>query len=121
MRVLLIVAIVLVICLLLAADRAVKAIRRGRRRRGVNERLAAVTAAAEAKYNQRRAATEASRALTSVMPAIHDLETRSVDKPAPRLPEFPVQAVGRADQRQVRERLGEVAERLAGQADLLRV
>src|ERR1700722_2664609 len=38
-----------------------------------------------------------------------------------RLPELPVEAVGGADERQVRERLGEVAERLAGQADLLRV
>lgn len=83
MRVLLIVAIVLVICLLLVADRAVKAIGRGRRRRDVNERLAAVAAAAQAKHDKRQAAAQASGALTSVMPAIHDLETRNVDEPAP--------------------------------------
>jgi hypothetical protein len=83
MRVLLIVAVVLVICLLFAADRAVKAIRRGLRRREVYQRLAAVAAAAEAKHKQRRAVAEASRALTSVMPAIHDLQTRHVDEPSP--------------------------------------
>lgn len=79
MRVLLPIAIVLVVALLFAADRAIKAIRRGLRRREVNERLAAVAAEAEARESKRRAATEATEALTSLMPTIHDHETRHVD------------------------------------------
>jgi cytochrome c oxidase assembly factor CtaG len=78
-HVLLIVLIVPFIVLLLAADRAVKAIRRGRRRRDANKRLTAVVAKADAKHRQRRAAAEASRALTSVIPTIHDHPTRHVD------------------------------------------
>jgi hypothetical protein len=38
-----------------------------------------------------------------------------------RSPELLVEAVGRADEGQVRERLREVAESFAGQADLLRI
>jgi hypothetical protein len=83
MRVLLAVAVVLLICLLFAADRAFKAIRRGMRRRDANERLAAVAAAAEAREQQRRAASEASGALTSVMPAIHEHDPRHVDLSSP--------------------------------------
>jgi hypothetical protein len=79
MRVLLPVAIVLFVALLFAADRAIKAIRRGLRRREVNERLAAVTAEAEARENNRRAAVEAREALTSVMPTIHEHKPRRVD------------------------------------------
>lgn len=82
MRLMLVLGIVLFVCLLLLlliADRGVKAVRRGRRRRDVNERLAAVAARAEAKETKRRAATEAREALTSVMPTIHDHETRRVE------------------------------------------
>ena len=82
-RILIAVLIVLfVCCLLLAADRAVKAIRRGLRRREANQRLAAAAAQAEAKDRQRKAAEQASGALTSVMPTIHDVDTRTVGVPA---------------------------------------
>jgi Flp pilus assembly protein TadB len=73
------VAVVLLVCLLIAADRAVKAIKRGRRLRAANERLTAAAAQAEVKDRQRRAAEQASGALTSVMPTIHDMDTRHVD------------------------------------------
>lgn len=79
MAVLLVVGIVLFVGLLFAADRAAKAIRRGLRRAEANRRLAPVAAKAEAEYEQRRAAAEASGALTSVMPTIHDHEPRHVD------------------------------------------
>lgn len=79
MRVLLIVAIVLFVGLLLVADRAVKAIRRVRRRREANRRLIAAATEAEARQQQRRSAAQASGALTSVMPTIHDLDPRRVD------------------------------------------
>jgi uncharacterized membrane protein YsdA (DUF1294 family) len=72
-------AVALFVFLLVIADRAAKAIERGRRRREVGERLAAVTAEAEARHKRRKAAAEASGALTSVMPTIHDLETRRVE------------------------------------------
>jgi hypothetical protein len=78
-RVLLIVLIVLFVGLLLAADRAVKMIRRGLRLREANRRLTAAAAEAEARDKQRRAAAEASAALTSLMPTIHDHAPRRVD------------------------------------------
>jgi hypothetical protein len=77
--VLLIVLIVLFVGSLLAADRAVKMIKRGLRRREASRRLTAAAAEAEARDRQRRAAAEASTALTSVMPTIHDRPTRHVD------------------------------------------
>ena len=83
MHVLLGVSFVLIICLMIVlvflADRVVKAVNRGRRRREANERLAAAAAVAEAKDQKRRAATEAREAITSIMPTIHDHETRHVD------------------------------------------
>jgi hypothetical protein len=78
-HVLLIVLIVLFIVLLLAADRALKGIKRVRRRADANKRLTAVVTKADAKHKQRRAAADASRALTSVIPTIHDHPTRHVD------------------------------------------
>jgi hypothetical protein len=83
-RVLIAVVIVLLVCLLLAADRAVKAIKRGLRRREANQRLAAAAAQAEAEDRQRKAAERASGALTSVMPTIYDVDTRTVGSPAHR-------------------------------------
>ena len=77
--VLLIVVIVLFVGSLFVADRAVKAIRRVRRRREANRRLIAAAAQAEARHRQRRAAAQASGALTSVMPAIGDLDPRHVE------------------------------------------
>jgi type II secretory pathway pseudopilin PulG len=77
--VLLIVVIVLFVASLWVADRALKAIRRVRRRREANRRLTAAAAQAETREGQRRAATEASGALTSLMPTIHDLPPRHVE------------------------------------------
>lgn len=76
------VAIVLFVGLLFAADRTVKAGKRVRRRKEANRRLVAAAAVAVAKHRQRTAAVEASGALTSVMPTIHDVDPRVVDQPA---------------------------------------
>jgi hypothetical protein len=73
------VGFVLFVGLLLAVDRAMKAAKRIRGRREANRRLVAAAAAAEAKVRKRRAAREVSGALTSVIPAIGDLETRRVE------------------------------------------
>jgi len=71
--------IVLIAGLLFAADWAVKAIKRSRRRSEADRRLAAAAAQAEAQDRQRRAAAEASTALTSLMPTIHDHDPRHVN------------------------------------------
>jgi len=76
-----IVVFVLLICLLVVADRTFKAVQRGRRRRDAAERLTAAAAKGEAKARQRRATEQVSAALTSVMPTIHDIDTRHVDEP----------------------------------------
>ena len=81
-RVLIAVLVVLLVCLLAAAvDRAVKVIKRERRRLEASRRLAAAAAQAEARDRQRQAAERASGALTSVMPTIHDIDTRHVSEP----------------------------------------
>jgi len=77
--------VLLVCCLLFAVDRTVKAIKRGRRRREAGQRLAAAAARAEARDRQRKAAQQASGALTSVMPTIHDVDPRLVGQPTDRL------------------------------------
>jgi hypothetical protein len=77
-----VVALVLLVGLLFVADRAAKVVKRARRRKEANRRLVAAAAVAEAKHRQRTAAVEASGALTSVMPTIHDIDTRLVDQPA---------------------------------------
>lgn len=56
--------------LMFVLDRALKAIERGRRRREAAERLGAAYAYAEEKARRKKAASEASSALTSVLPAI---------------------------------------------------
>ena len=83
MPVLLLVAVgfVLLICLLVVADRTFKAVQRGRRRREAAQRLTAAAAKAEARDRQRKATERVSAALTSVMPTIHDIDTRHVDEP----------------------------------------
>jgi hypothetical protein len=83
MPVLLLVAVVfvLLICLLVVADRTLKAVQRGRRRREAALRLTAAAAEAEAKDRRRKATEQVSGALTSVMPTIHDIDTRHVDEP----------------------------------------
>jgi hypothetical protein len=77
--VLIAVAIVLVIAALFAADRVVKVTKRSRRRAEVGRRLRAVTVAADDRNRKRKAAADVSGALTSIMPAIGDLETRHVE------------------------------------------
>ena len=79
-----VVTILFVCCLLFAADRTAKAIKRGQRRREATRRLAAAAAQAEAQDRQRKAAEQASGALTSVMPTIYDVDTRTVGSPAHR-------------------------------------
>lgn len=79
MPVLIVVLIVLAVGVMFAVDRAIKVLKRIRRRQEANRRLVAAATAAEAKDRQRKAATEASGALTSLIPAIHDHETRHVD------------------------------------------
>jgi hypothetical protein len=56
--------------LLVLADRAARVIKRARKRRDANERLAAAAARATDRERTRNAAAEASDALTTVMPAI---------------------------------------------------
>ncbi len=68
---LLIVGVIVLVFLLYAADRLVKARARGRRLRMMGERLAVVTAKAEEQQEKRSAVAKASAELTSVMPAIH--------------------------------------------------
>ena len=72
------VAIVLLVALLFAIDRTNKALKRIGRRREANRRLVAAAAVAEAKDSQRKAAAEASKALTSLIPAIQEHDTRHV-------------------------------------------
>jgi hypothetical protein len=80
--VLIAVLVVLFACLLAAAaDRAIKTSKRNRRRLEATRRLAAAAAQGEARHRQRKAAEQASGALTSVMPTIHDVDTRHVDEP----------------------------------------
>ena len=86
-RVLIAVLVVLLVCLLAAAvDRAVKVIKRERRRLDATRRLAAAAAQGEARHKQRKAAEQVSGALTSVMPTIHDIDTRHVDEPGETTP-----------------------------------
>ena len=74
MYVIFVVAIALVAGLLFLLDRALKAVQEGRRRRAAGLRLAAAAAHAEEVARQRRAAADASGALTSVLPAIQQAE-----------------------------------------------
>ena len=77
--VLLAVGIVLFVGLLFAVDRTLKVSKRVRRRREANRRLIAAAAVAEAKNKQRTETAEASKALTSLIPAIHEHDTRHVE------------------------------------------
>lgn len=72
MRMYVIVAVVVVLAagLLLLLDRALKAVRAGRRRRELGMRLYNAAAQAAATERQRRAAVDASNSLTAVLPAI---------------------------------------------------
>jgi predicted ABC-type transport system involved in lysophospholipase L1 biosynthesis ATPase subunit len=62
--------VVLVAGLLFLLDRALKALREGRRRRNLGMRLYHAAAQAAATERQRQAAAQASNSLTAVLPAI---------------------------------------------------
>lgn len=68
---LLILGVIVAVCLLYVADRAVQARVRGRRLLRMSERLAAAAVRAEEQQAERQAANAASAELTSVMPAIN--------------------------------------------------
>ena len=68
---LLILGVIVSVCLLFVADRAVQARVRARRLRRMRERLAAAAVRAEEQQAERQAADAASAELTSVMPAIN--------------------------------------------------
>jgi type II secretory pathway pseudopilin PulG len=70
MYVILAVLAVFAVALLFMADRALKAIEKGRRRREAGMRLYAAAAAAQATERQRQAKETASKELTAVLPAI---------------------------------------------------
>lgn len=70
MFVLLIVCVVIVVPVLYAADRIIKAQARARRIRTMSERLDAVTVRADKQHERKQQVARASAELTSVMPAI---------------------------------------------------
>lgn len=74
-----------------AADRAVKALVRARRRRAMSARLAAAAVRAEEQQVQRKASVQASKALTAVIPAIQ--------RPPLTIPGVPPRASGRPKNR----------------------
>jgi hypothetical protein len=73
------IAIVLFVGLLFAVDRTLKVGKRVRRRREANRRLIAAAAVAEARNEQKTATAEASKALTSLIPAIQKHDIRHVE------------------------------------------
>jgi len=68
------VAVLLIAALLFLLDRALKAIKTGRRRRDAAIRLAAAAAEAEEQARRRAAADNVRNALTTVLPAIQKEE-----------------------------------------------
>ncbi|MBO0820899.1 MAG: hypothetical protein J2P26_08635 [Nocardiopsaceae bacterium] len=64
------VVVVLAIALLFLTDRALKAVKKGRRRREVGRRLYAAAAAAQATEKARQQKENQSKELTTVLPAI---------------------------------------------------
>ena len=71
-------AIVLIAVAAFTADHTVKARKKARLRRDAEQRLNAAAAAAEVREQDRRERQQASAALTSVMPTIHDRGPRRV-------------------------------------------
>ena len=67
---LLVLGVIVAVCLLYLADRAVQARTRARRLRRMSDRLAAAAVRSEKQQAKRQAADAASAELTSVMPAI---------------------------------------------------
>ena len=86
--------VVFIVLLAVAVDWAIKAMKRNRRRLESTRRLAAAAAHGEEKHRRRKAAEQVSGALTSVMPTIHDIDTRHVDEPAHDRGEKPAESGG---------------------------
>jgi len=82
MTLLLVVAFIVLVTLLFAADRAIKTHVQRRRRRLMEERLTVAKAKADEKVDQQRRAAQAREALTSVMPGIHSHQARHVNEPS---------------------------------------
>jgi hypothetical protein len=78
MYVLAILLIAVIASVMFVLDRGLKAVDRGRHRREAAERLSAVAAEVEEKEKQRQKDVSASKALTSVLPAILDRGPRKV-------------------------------------------
>jgi hypothetical protein len=70
--------IVLIAVAAFTADHTLKARKKARLRRDAEQRLAVAASAAEAREQDRRVRQQASAALTSVMPTIHDRGPRRV-------------------------------------------
>lgn len=81
MAVVVISAVAGVLLVLVVVDRFVKARGRARWRRQTRTRLAEATARADVQQQQRQAAAQASKALTSVMPAIQRPPLTPADRP----------------------------------------
>ncbi len=75
---LIVLVVVLLAIAVVAVDRSIKARKRARFRRKAVDRLATAMAGAEATEQERRARQQASGALTSVMPTIHERGARRV-------------------------------------------
>jgi len=75
------------IIVIYATDLIVKARARARRLRRMSGRLAAAAARAEQQHRQRQAASSASRALTSVLPAINRPPGDPAHRPVPPTPD----------------------------------
>ena len=89
---LLIVGVVVVVPVLYAVDRILKARAQARRLRTMSDRLAGATARAEQQHERQQEVAEASAALTSVMPAIN---RPPLPPPAPRTGEHDAPAADR--------------------------
>jgi hypothetical protein len=87
--VLLIACVVIVVPVLYAADRIIKAQTRARRLRTMSERLTAATERAEKQHERRQEVARASAELTSVMPAI---ERPPLTLPPPRTGEHEIRS-----------------------------
>lgn len=75
-------AVVVLVALLFAADRAIKSNVQRRRLRDMEERLATAKSKTDEKVEQQRRAAQAREALTSVMPRIHAHKPRHVTEPS---------------------------------------
>jgi hypothetical protein len=82
MTLLFVAAFVVLVIVLVAADRAVKAHVTRRRRRSMEERLASAKASTDVKVEKQRQAAQAREALTSVMPSIYLTKPRHVNEPS---------------------------------------